>query len=460
MRLRELETQLAANPESIDLRFERACLLAETARLAEARDAYLEILAREPSHRLALNNLGTLLYDTGYRTAARTAYAEAAARHPGDPMSHVNLANALRENDQLEQARAHYETALRADPEHAEAHQGLSYVLSELGEEEGARRHRHIGFSRRPVVAVPYRGEGPAVPLLLLASSQGGNIPTRHLLDQSVFETFVVFPEFLDPAAPLPPHQIVFNAIGDADLAPSALAAARSLIARTSAPVINPPAWVEGTGREEIARRLSAIPGVITAKTITLPRAELAHLDFEFPLLIRTPGFHTGRHFLKLETAAELPAALAALPGENLTILSNLDARGRDGKFRKYRVMMIDGNLYALHLAISGNWKVHYFTSEMTQNDANRREDAHFIDNMPAVLGPRAMQALAAIQACLRLDYAGIDFGLNEAGDILVFEANATMVVNPPEQDEKWAYRRPAVERIYAAVRRMLLSRR
>ena len=34
------------------------------------------------------------------------------------------------------------------------------------------------------------------------------------------------------------------------------------------------------------------------------------------------------------------------------------------------------------------------------------------------------------------------------------------MVVNPPEPDERWAYRRPAVERIFAAVRRMLLRRR
>ncbi len=33
------------------------------------------------------------------------------------------------------------------------------------------------------------------------------------------------------------------------------------------------------------------------------------------------------------------------------------------------------------------------------------------------------------------------------------------MVVNPPEPDEKWTYRRPAVERIYAAVRRMLTAR-
>jgi glutathione synthase/RimK-type ligase-like ATP-grasp enzyme len=69
------------------------------------------------------------------------------------------------------------------------------------------------------------------------------------------------------------------------------------------------------------------------------------------------------------------------------------------------------------------------------------------------------MQALAAIQLRLGLDYAGIDFGLSAGGDILFFEANATMVVNPPEPEEKWAYRQPAVERIYAAVRRMLMAR-
>jgi hypothetical protein len=78
---------------------------------------------------------------------------------------------------------------------------------------------------------------------------------------------------------------------------------------------------------------------------------------------------------------------------------------------------------------------------------------------MPSVLGPRAMAALEKIQSALGLDYAGIDFGLSTAGDLLLFEANATMVVNAPEPDERWAYRRPAVERIFAAVRRMLLGR-
>jgi hypothetical protein len=32
------------------------------------------------------------------------------------------------------------------------------------------------------------------------------------------------------------------------------------------------------------------------------------------------------------------------------------------------------------------------------------------------------------------------------------------MVVNPPEPGEKWAYRRPAIEHIHAAVRRMLMN--
>ena len=38
-------------------------------------------------------------------------------------------------------------------------------------------------------------------------------------------------------------------------------------------------------------------------------------------------------------------------------------------------------------------------------------------------------------------------------GDILLFEANATMVMVPLASDEKWAYRRPAFEKVFAAVR-------
>jgi tetratricopeptide (TPR) repeat protein/glutathione synthase/RimK-type ligase-like ATP-grasp enzyme len=464
--LLDLKTRIASNPNDVSLRFDLACLLTETGQTLEARDAYIELLAREPSHRLALNNLGTLLHATGYRTAARTAYTEAVARHPGDPMSLVNLGNVLFEAGEFQAARERYETALNADPAHAEAHQGLAYALAELGDDEDSQRHRRLGFQDRPVRVLPYRGEGPPVSLLLLVSSVGGNIPTRHVLDDRVFQTTVLVPEFYDRQTPLPPHQIVFNAIGDADLAGHALAAAQSIVALTTAPVINSPSKVLATGRADHAR-LANLPGVVMPLTVTLPRellessdaaATLARHGFRFPLLVRTPGFHTGRHFVRVESAETLAGAVAGLPGKELTVIEFLDARGADGKVRKYRVMMIGGQLYPLHVAISSRWKIHYFTADMADQANNRAEDAEFLENMPAVLGPRAMEALAQIQATLGLDYGGVDFGLSVTGDLLLFEANATMVVNPPEPDERWAYRRPAVERIFAAVRAMLTA--
>jgi len=464
--LRDLNDCIASNPNATAPRRERACLLAEMGRTLEARDAYLALLALDPSDRVALNNLGALLHSTGYRTAARTAYAEAVARHPDDPLGHVNLGNVLFENGEFQRAREHFETALRVDPGHADAHRGLAYVLAEFGDEEGAQWHRKKGFQDRPVMALPYRGQGPPVPLLLLVSSIGGNIPTRYLLDDRVFQTFVVVPEFYDLKVPLPPHQVVFNAIGDADLTAPALVAAQSVVALTTAPVINLPAAVLATGRADHAR-LSRLPGVVMPLTVNLPRdllsapeaaATIARHGFRFPLLVRTPGFHTGRHFVRVESPDALTQAVAELPGKELTVIEFLNARGADGKVRKYRVMMIGGQLYPLHVAISSQWKVHYFTAEMAERADHRAEDAEFLENMAGVLGPRAMEALAHIQATLGLDYAGIDFGLSATGDLLLFEANATMVVNPPEPDERWAYRRPAVERILAAVREMLTA--
>jgi hypothetical protein len=142
-----------------------------------------------------------------------------------------------------------------------------------------------------------------------------------------------------------------------------------------------------------------------------------------------------------------------------LLAIEYLDARGRDGNARKYRVMMIGGRCYPLHLAISGKWKVHYFTSDMADKPDHRQEEARFLGDMPAVLGGKVMAALEQIQAALGLDYAGIDFGLGPDGDLLLFEANATMVIAPVAPDERWAYRRTANTAILEAVAAMIMQK-
>ena len=80
-------------------------------------------------------------------------------------------------------------------------------------------------------------------------------------------------------AGPLPPHGIVFNAVGDADSAGPALAQVAALLADERGPVLNPPAAVAQTGRLANAERLRGIPGVRTARTMLLPRAALVAPD-------------------------------------------------------------------------------------------------------------------------------------------------------------------------------------
>ena len=186
--------------------------------------------------------------------------------------------------------------------------------------------------------------------------------------------------------------------------------------------------------------------------------AAIQALGFTFPFLLRSPGFHIGRYFNFIATEEDLAAAAATLPGETLALIRYLDASSADGKMRKYRVMMIDGQLYPAHLAVARQWKIHYFSADMADRPDHREEEAIFLGDMPGFLGEKAMAGLYAIRDRLGLDYGGIDFGLSPQGDILLFETNAAMVVQQPDPDPRWDYRRTAVSRIHAAVRTMLMK--
>jgi TPR repeat len=468
VKLRHLENRVATGDAGIELEIERAVLLNALDRRVEAQQAFVDILLRVPNHFSALNEFGSYLTSIGSIAAACRVYSEAVVCHPTNPMGHINLANLLLRGGDLTRAREHYEAALRLDPKHPQAHQGLGAVYSATGDRSNAKVHFQMGFCGNAISYLPYRGANAPIPLLQLVSSGSGNIPSAPFLDDRIFMTTVVVADFFDSSLPLPQHRLIFNTIGDADLCAPALKAADHLIKRTTAPVINKPAAVLKTGRRCNASRLGVLPHVIAPRMLAIPRATLAGSEadaaigsngFTYPLLLRSPGFHTGQNFVRVNSPAELATAAAALPGDELLVIEFLDACGQDGNVRKFRVMIIDGQLYPLHLAISQDWKVHYFTSDMAENAIHRSEDAAFLNNMSAVLGAKAMKALERIRNELDLEYGGIDFGLSSSGDVLLFEANATMVVNQPDPDERWDYRRPAVTRILNATRSMLIDR-
>ncbi len=466
--LTAIEDQLVLDATNLDLQVQRAGLLAALAHTELARQAYLAVLRQDPTHFAALINFGVLLHETNFTTAARTLFGEAVARHPGEPLAHVNLANILMYDDELNLARSHLETALSLDPDNIHAHQRLSGILHELGDTAGMQRHRQLGFAGQPTQSFPYLGDGEGVPLVVLTSTPGGDIAWTKLIDPYRFAVTSVVAAFHDPEAPLPPHRLILNAIGDADLSGSDLTAAAALTAGSAAPVLNDPIRVLATGRQANAARLGDLPGVVAPRMVQVSRAELAddgvvdRLALEglhFPLLLRSLGFHTGRNFVRVDEPQRLAGVAATLPGLNLNVIERLDARGADGLSRKYRVMMINGALYPLHLAIATDWKVHYATAAMADNPALREEEARFLDDMPRVLGERCMEALENVQTVLGLDYAGVDFAVSRTGDLLLFEANAVMNIIPPDDAAQWDYRRNAVARALAAARDMFAQR-
>jgi hypothetical protein len=248
-RIYQLDRVLARDPDDVAARFERAGLHREQGAYEAAKQDYLELLRRRPTDFGALNDFGTMVLTAGYKEAARSLFSEAVRHHPDKPMGRVNLGNLLVALDEFEEARAHFEAALRADPDHIHAHRGMGNVLAEIGDALGARVHRDKGFTRHYLTPLPFRGDWAPIRVLLLVSANGGNTPTASLLDDRLFQITVLVTEYYYAKGPLPAHDVVFNAIGDADICSEGLEAACDIIRRTSRPVINHPRAVMKTGR-------------------------------------------------------------------------------------------------------------------------------------------------------------------------------------------------------------------
>jgi len=427
--------------------------------LGVAKHLYLTVLERYPSHYQTLIHLGRLLKDTQYRSAARLTFLEVLRHHPQDPYAHLMLGHLAREDQDWTRARLHYEMAIASEFALWPAHQGLSYVFEELDQPDKAQYHRDVGFSHQPMQTMPYRGTlaKPLLVVLLMVSTTGGNTPTAPLLDLLLYQVEVIVVEYWQINMRLPFHDLIFNGISDADLSSTTLAAAERIVETSGKPVINPPHLVAKTGRVQVAERLSTITGVRTPRMVWYKKADWAKslsacdIVLRWPFLLRSKGYHTGRHFVSVRSPEELQQVLSDLPGEDILGIERLDTRHSDGLFRKYRVMMVGGALYPLHLAFSTDWKVHYYTA-IRANPAYDEQETSFLEDMEGTLGVQIMQRLGVIRDLLELDYGGIDFDLDATGDVIVFEANATMVLPSLIGEPPGTARHRAIKHIIDAV--------
>ena len=432
-------------------------------RFADALACYRHACDARPDNAAIRSNLGRALEASGHAQQGLEELGRALELAPNSAEIHCHIANLLEHQLFLKDARHYYEAALRLKPDYPTAHIGLGDVLADLGCEDEAWTHRRLGYARRVLSTTPALRNAHPSRVLKLMSAAGGNIPLDEVLTPFRFEVTGLIVEFAEQLPPADRYDTVVNAIGDADRCKPGLEAAGALLRGTSRRVLNPPERVVTTGRDVLSERLGGLEGgVRTPRVRNLPRAlfhqrlaaaTLAAEGWRCPLLLRALGYHSGHHFTRVEGFGDVDAARQALPGEHLLAIEWLDGRGADGLFRKYRAMLIGGEVFPLHLAIARQWKVHYFSSDMAVSEAHQAEELRYLADAEAVIGPRAIAALQRIAEVLGLDYAGIDFALDAEGMVLVFEANATMRIVPPPSGPLGDRRRPFIDRAMEAAR-------
>jgi len=414
---------------------------------------------------VALRAQGDELGAIAHSIAARTVDAYAAGASDATIDALCNVATGYFMKGDKPGAARWYRLVLALDPNIAVAHLNLAAIHSDEGRAHEARASRDRAFALQRVF-VERLGE-PLRNVLILCMGEGvGNVPVETLLPTTSCARIKYAIDYArdEEDAELPPYEIVFNAIGDADVAAPIGARLERFAARCHRPILNPPSLVAHTYRHLLGARLAGLDGVLVAPCVrseTVPASDdelmqrIAGGGLSWPLLVRPLATHGGENVLLSESPHALKAHLDLLDAPHY-LTTFVDYQSADGYYRKYRVIFVDREPFAYHLAVSEHWLVHYFSADMARHPWKIQEERDFLENPRAVLGERTWQSIRAIGRRLDLDYGGIDFTVLADGRVFVFEANATMLVHYERDGGALAHKNPHVRGIVDAFERLL----
>ena len=261
--------------------------------------------------------------------------------------------------------------------------------------------------------------------------------------------------------ADLSGYRVLVNLITESERNDKVLENLRKVLRGVPGRVINKPEAVLRTTRDQVARTLSGIPGLIVPRTVRLNGSKpaiaasaIARAGLSAPIILRAVGTHSGKIVGLFDAIEDTVAALG--PGEHVAI-QFVDFAGADGLYRKYRMFFIGRHLVLRHMLVSDQWNVHAkdrgrFMADHPEAIAEERALMESPEPLPASV----RQVLETIRDRMPLDFFGMDFGITRDGKLLLFEANATMSFFPFSPDPQFAYLRLCFQPAQAAFRELL----
>lgn len=438
--LGELDTAAACHEEGVHIW--RATLGPDHPVVARGLSGLGAVAARRGDAKMALAHHTMALHIR--QTSVRTPAGDIAASLDAIGAIHASLGN-------HEAAASHFAAAVAAAPDLLAARHHLAVSLTRLGRHAEAAPHREAALRRQSIFTQPGPANAPRV--LILAGADVGNVPLEHLLPEGLFTRIWWFVSHAgrDAAASLPPYDVVFNGIGDADMAGPGERVVAAFLKTCRKPVLNHPARVGQTARDRLPAALAGLDLIIPRVARIGAAGDVSSL--RPPLLLRPPGAHGGDGVLRIEDWA----AHAGDAPKGWYATEFIDCRSADGFIRKYRIAFVGGVPYPYHLAISPHWLVHYRSADMPAHRWKLAEEAAFLADWRDALGPAAADSIEAVGRALSLDFCGIDFGMAQ-GRAVLFEANATMLIHPEAEDGPLTFKNPAVRRIIEATQALIAA--
>ncbi|MBN3564591.1 ATP-grasp domain-containing protein [Aliamphritea spongicola] len=270
---------------------------------------------------------------------------------------------------------------------------------------------------------------------------------------------------YVDPTLPfpqeLPDHDIAIVALSELDRNLATLDYINNWISQWPRPVLNMPAPVSVLGRDLICHQLQNLPHIEMPVTIRVSRETLFQVaggnppleelivDGNMPVIIRPVDSHAGYGLERLDQPEALQDYLARYNDAEFFVSRYVDYRSKDGQFRKYRVVMIDGQPELAHMAVSDHWMVHYGNAGMEQSAAKRFEEAGAMGNFRQGFAKRHAAAIKTLHETVGLDYFGMDCSETQDGKLLIFEVGASLNIHAMDCSEMYPYKRPQMQRIF-----------
>lgn len=392
----------------------------------------------------------------GDYAGATAILREAIALDPDVVELHFNLGQTSSDTGSWDEAESAFTRVVELDPEHCDAYRALADIAQVRGNVPAALAFQRQALLRRRLYSRIAPRELRRVLALYAPGDFKANAPIELMLDPETTTLHTYYCTELADAAELPEADVAFVTIGESPWAEEPLRVAERLLRETGLPVVNQPSRVMATNRERLARTVAEIPGLEMPAVVTTSRKSLSDDPPPFPLVARPPGSQAGEHFDRIESRADLDAYLAVNDDAEFFVSPFVDYANADGFYRKYRVVLVDGEPFGYHLAIAPTWKVHYYMTPMEHEQWMRDEEEAFLRDGNGGKTDALFVALRILASRLQLDYFAADCTIGPDGTPLLFEADTAMLVHAIDPTRTFAYKDGYIRRIFTAVEAML----